>query len=225
MTRTTPGSDDPHVVERGECLSSIAHSYGFMNWRVIYDDDRNAPFRALRSNPNLIYPGDELYIPACGPRSVTCAAGALYTFRVSMSSTWICLCLQDPAGEPMAGKHYRVQIGGEELEGETDAEGWIKRRIPPFATSGQLQLWPDAGQPDVVVEWPLHLGHLDPQDKITGVKARLNNLGYYCGDAEDEEQDEQYKAAVRAFQDDQGLTANGVAGAETQERLQALHGV
>jgi len=71
-----------HVVQRGDTLSRIASSNGLPNWRVIYDHPRNATFRARRPDPNLIHPGDQIYIPIDGnvrpgaPPSTGQAAGA-----------------------------------------------------------------------------------------------------------------------------------------------------
>src|SRR4249920_494288 len=56
-----------HTVLQGECLSSIAHDFGFGDWHVIYDHPQNASFKTKRPNPNLIYPGDELFIPDLTP--------------------------------------------------------------------------------------------------------------------------------------------------------------
>src|SRR5436190_13024735 len=52
-----------HKVEQGECLSSVAKKYGFANWRTIYQHPQNAEFREKRPNPNIIYPGDLIFIP------------------------------------------------------------------------------------------------------------------------------------------------------------------
>lgn len=56
-----------HTVKAGECLSSIAASYGFRDYRTICDHPSNAAFRAKRPNPNLIYPGDVVMIPVAAP--------------------------------------------------------------------------------------------------------------------------------------------------------------
>ncbi len=60
-----------HTVVRGDSLSKIARKYGVSSWRALYDAPENAAFRAMRPNPNLIYPGDRLQIPARTGRPAT----------------------------------------------------------------------------------------------------------------------------------------------------------
>jgi len=52
-----------YTVQPGDTLSKIASKHGFNNYRDIYDHPSNAPFRAKRPNPNLIFPGDVIVIP------------------------------------------------------------------------------------------------------------------------------------------------------------------
>jgi hypothetical protein len=55
-----------HIVVKGDTLSGIAKKHGFKDWRTIYNDPSNAAFRRKRPNPNLIFPGDVVVIPAGG---------------------------------------------------------------------------------------------------------------------------------------------------------------
>ncbi len=52
-----------HTVARGESLSLIARKYGVDSWRKVYYAPQNAGFRAKRPNPNLIHPGDRIFVP------------------------------------------------------------------------------------------------------------------------------------------------------------------
>jgi hypothetical protein len=54
---------DIHVVKKDETLSSIARTYGFDDWRTIYYHEGNNAFRLKRPDPDVIFPGDELFIP------------------------------------------------------------------------------------------------------------------------------------------------------------------
>ena len=52
-----------HMVKEGECLDSIALDHGFADWRTIYDHPKNTDLRSKRPDPNVIHPGDKLFIP------------------------------------------------------------------------------------------------------------------------------------------------------------------
>lgn len=53
-----------HVVKAGETLSAIAVHYGFGSWQELYEHQANAEFRSKRPDPDLIFPGDVINIPA-----------------------------------------------------------------------------------------------------------------------------------------------------------------
>jgi hypothetical protein len=122
--------------------------------------------------------------------------------------------------EPLANVPYRIQIDDQRTEGQTDGEGRIEVSIPPNAREATLTLHPGTEQQRVI---PLQLGHLDPLDTVPGVKARLGNLGFECGDREEEETP-QYAAALSAYQEKHGLQATGILDAATRDALQSTHG-
>jgi len=59
-----------YIVQSGDTLSGIAQRYGLRDWRrQIYDLPENASFKASHPDPNLIHPGDELWLPIAGGSS------------------------------------------------------------------------------------------------------------------------------------------------------------
>jgi spore germination protein YaaH len=56
-----------YTVRAGDTLTSIAAQFGIPNWQALYHDPGNAAFRALRPNPDVIAPGDILFIPSSAP--------------------------------------------------------------------------------------------------------------------------------------------------------------
>jgi hypothetical protein len=52
-----------HEVKQGEHLFRIAYQYGFRNPFTIWNDPDNSDLRDLRSNPNVLFPGDQLATP------------------------------------------------------------------------------------------------------------------------------------------------------------------
>ena len=212
-----------HTVKQGECLSSIAQKYGFSNWRTIYDHAENADFRQKRPNPNLICPGDKIYIPDKDKKEETGETGQRHTFRRKSSKTLLRILLQDEEGQNFANKAYKLEIEGKTYEGTTDGSGLIEQEIPAVAEQGELTVWLDDNPPGEGCTWTLMIGHLDPVDTMTGIQARLNNLGFHCGEV-DGIQGPKTTAAVKFFQEAYNLTVDGIPGPKTQAKLEEVHG-
>jgi len=52
-----------HTIEQGESLATIAKRSGLQSWQTIWDHPKNAELRAKRPKPELIHPGDQVYVP------------------------------------------------------------------------------------------------------------------------------------------------------------------
>ena len=216
-----------HTVRQGECLSSIAHHYGLASWEVIYDDPHNADFRARRPDPNLIYPGDQVYIPDTEPRVEDVPTDAQHVFVTSASPTYLNLRIKDQDDQPVTAAHYELDLDVITITGTTDDDGWIRSKIPPWAGTGVLKVTPNPDDPDLTIAWEIGLGYLDPIDTVCGIKERLTNLGYWCGDYScgefNDVEDDDYVAAVIEFQTDYNLKPDGIVGPKTKAALLREH--
>jgi len=212
-----------HTVNQGECLASIAKMYGFSDWKVIYDDSQNADFRKKRPNPNILKPGDELFIPDKDSKSENGQSDQTVNFKLNdkIVPTLLRIVLQNPDGTPMAKKKYLLKVDEDVFENTTAQDGLVEHEIPPDARSGELTVWVDDDD-DEGVTYELELGCLDPIEEITGIQARLNNLGYNCG-SEDGELNEQTKEALKSFQADKGLKPTGEVNDDVKKKLEDLH--
>lgn len=88
-----------HVVVKGEWLSKIAQKYGIKSWRTIYDHPANEAFRKKRPNPDLIQPGDEIFIPdgtGTGVPELEFESGQVHAFEVILPQDIV----DPPAIEP-----------------------------------------------------------------------------------------------------------------------------
>ncbi len=119
--------------------------------------------------------------------------------------------------KPRKNVPYVVLIDGKVTTGNTDGDGRIELSIPPNAQSGTLTLDPGTLKERVI---PLNLGHLNPINVVSGVTQRLNNLGFPCGDGSDEEA---LAAALKAFQEKNGLEVTGNIDDVTRNKLRDLH--
>ena len=51
-----------YIVRRGDYLTELAHRLGF-DAEVVWNHATNAGLRGLRTNPNMLAPGDVLHVP------------------------------------------------------------------------------------------------------------------------------------------------------------------
>jgi hypothetical protein len=131
--------------------------------------------------------------------------GNTHRFVLKRQPTTLRLRLQD-----LEPQRYRLTVGELVVEG---AGSRIDERIPPDASSAQLEIWlGDEEEPTFV--WHLALGQVDPHTEISGVRARLDNLGYRTTDLED---------AVSTFQEDHGLPMTGEVDVSLMDALRAEH--
>ena len=211
-----------YTVQQGDCLASIAKKYGFPDWNTIYGDDLNSSFRKLRPNPWVLLPGDRLYIPDKKLKSETGQTTQTNTFQLTSQPTRFRVIVRNIDGQPLSGKKYKLSVGDATYEGVLPDGALLDQPIPPDALEGQLTVWTDESDPDLMDTWTLKLGHLDPVESLSGVQARLNNLGYDCGPV-DGINGPRTQAAVKAFQQDHGLDVDAIPGPKTQAALKGEH--
>jgi N-acetylmuramoyl-L-alanine amidase len=209
-----------HIVNQGECLSSIAAQYGFRDYRTIYEDALNADFRRLRPDPNLIYPGDTVVIPDKQQRTESCSTEKKHRFVLNRSLRKLRLRMLDSEGNAIANAAYVLTCDGVDISGQTDGNGVLLHTIPADTAEAVLNLH------DRV--WQLQVASLNPMentgdDGVSGCQARLRNLGYDPGPI-DGIAGPRTEAAVRAFQRDYSLTVDGICGPQTRGKLKEVYG-
>ncbi len=212
-----------HTVQQGECLSSIARRYGFSRYQTIYDHPENAEFKRRRPNPNVIYPGDVLYIPDRELGQSSHATDQRHNFQLRRQPVMLRLCVRDDQHQPYANTRYRLRVGDRTWEDTTDGQGKLEKEIPADAEEGELTIFPAGSSPqDPGYGFPLSIGELNPPEEVSGIKGRLSNLGFDCG-AIDDSIDEATQEALRAFQARFGLQQTGEIDQATRNKLRELH--
>jgi len=203
-----------HTVEQGEHLTRIAFENKFRDPNTVWNDGGNADLRNLRDNPNVLFPGDELFLPDWLERQEDAATGQVHTFVAPAPELHLKLILQDVNGDPITNCDCVLEIDGVDRTLTTNGDGKLDEDIPIETKTGELRIRGSV--------YRLAVGNLDPIDKKTGQRARLANLGYYFGDGSDNDDDD-FRTAVEEFQCDNGLSVDGDCGPNTQKKLKALH--
>ena len=208
-----------YKIEQGDNLIGIASAHDLGNWRTIYDDPENGELRKSCPDPMVLLPGLEITIPKKKTALFTVMTDKKHTFQVKKPKCFFAVTLLDETGAPYANTEYELSIDGEDLgKHTTDASGKIggtSHPIEPDAKEAILKFDRNPGDP---FTWTIKLGHLDPVTEDRGVQARLNNLGFGAG-AIDGDVGEKTKAAVRSFQEAEGLKATGKVCKTTRQKL------
>lgn len=214
-----------YTVQQGDCMSSIGFANGFF-WKTLWDLGENAALKALRKNPNVLLPGDVVYVPDLRPRQETRSANSRHQFKRKGVPELLRMKLLDGMHRPRPNLDYVIVIDGISRRGKTDGNGQLVESIQPSAQAGTLTFAapgkPVAGKPKKQV-LQLQLGTLNPITEMSGVKARLQNLQFYRG-AIDENLDDDTARAIRAFQRRKGLPVTGAADDATKAQLLQAHG-
>jgi hypothetical protein len=227
----------PYTVRQGDYLAKIAHDHGFSKWQTIYNHPDNRAFRQKRPDPNVIFPGDQLIIPDKPRRYAAVANERERTFQVHRVGVDLRLVVKNGINDdPVALVKYelatkketftRVQStpAGPVFDPANIERGIVVEKLSHPAAEATLKLWMrDEKATDPDFEYTLKLGELHPVKEITGVQARLNNLGFHCG-AVDGNCGPKTQSALKAFQAKYGLTVDGQPNDETQAKLKELYG-
>lgn len=204
-----------HVAKQGECLSSIAHAYGFQSYKDVYDCSENADFRKKRPDPAVIMAGDEIAIP--DPTALTVTIGQKNQIVLTRPVVQLRVNLTDLDGSALADQTYVLRFDGGERKGQTTSDGLLEETVPASIAEASVEF------PDLDFTLRLRCGTVDPVDTITGLQTRLNNLGFGAGPV-DGVLGPLTRDAIRRFQEANQLTGSGEPDGPTHRALAQAYG-
>ncbi len=203
------------MVRQGDCLASIATQFQLPPEKI-WNDPANAQLKATRDQ-NVLFPGDVLYVPEKSVPEFSRATDAEHKFQVPSDKTKLAVRLIDANG-PRTNLPYNIAIDGGVLrQGTTNGAGLLIEPIPGDAQQAVLKVNGDAET------YSLTLGNLDPVTTLSGLQARLKNLGYYEGDVTGS-LDPITIDAIGGYQKKNGLPQSGQSDAATQSSLKDAYG-
>ena len=215
-----------YSIKQGDYLAKIAKDHGFSDWKMIWNHPDNTGLKDKRKDPNILYPGDRLFIPDREEKHESIAVDDTHKFAVKRSKLKLVLVLDEMFKNPMAGTQYQLMIDGKVIAKAADGKGKLEVEILPSATDAQLII-KNTESPVNEIAIPIKIGHLDPVEERSGQAQRLNNLGYFAGPdpVNDEAENERFfLSAMQEFQCDNNLAVDGICGPQTQGKLVQIHG-
>lgn len=216
-----------HKVVQGEHLFGIARKYGFPDWKKIWNHGQNAELKELRKNPNVLFPGDELFIPDPEPREEDRPTDDLHTFTAPGEKLKLRIVLTRVYGAAYKNTPCVLIVNADRKELTSDGDALVEQEIKPTVTKAKLLAEDEVlagGAPEKIErEIEMEVGHLDPVTEPSGQRARLANLGYYRLPA-DQADDDEFLSSVEEFQCEHSLQVDGICGPGTQAKLLSEHG-
>lgn len=211
-----------HTIVQGEHISGLAEQYGFSSYKRIWDHGQNAELKKKRQNPNVLFPGDRLFIPDKEEKKTPKQTEKKHPFKLKAEKLKLRLVLEDQYEKPISNASCLLHLESDIHELTTDGKGKIEKEIPATVQHARLIIRTKETCLDEMII-PIEIGHLDPVDEMTGQQARLANLGYFTGSI-DALNSPLFLLAVEEFQCDYGLAVDGVCGPHTQAKLKSVHG-
>jgi Putative peptidoglycan binding domain len=209
-------------VKQGDHISGIAKAFGFSEYGTVWNDPNNVGLKASRVNPNVLYPGDEVFIPDAKPSEYPRPTDATHKFTANVEKLKLCLVIEDLYEKPIAGAHCTLQLGYDKFQVTTDASGRLQHEIAADVRDASVTIMAPQ-TPFQGTQIPIKIGYLDPVEEVSGQQARLKNLGYYWGEI-GVPGDDALESAIEEFQCDAGLSVDGDCGPATQAKLKQVHG-
>jgi N-acetylmuramoyl-L-alanine amidase len=203
-----------HVIEQGECLASVAAAHGF-DWRTLWEHPNNAELKEKRKDPNVLFPGDVVFVPDKEIRKEKLPTGKRHRFVHKGALETLRIRLIDELDRPRTKIGYELLIGDESRTGTTNDDGELIEPIPPHTREAKLNF----GGGEIT----LRIGDLDPPDTISGAQARLTNLGYDAGPC-DGIAGPRTSDALRTFQEAVEIEPTGELDDKTIAALRDRHG-
>lgn len=200
-----------HIVKQGETIVGLAKRYRIPKDKILEHPD-NRDLRNRNRSAGILRAGDRITIPDVETKTISAATDQLHRFRCLGRTTVLRVrFMQDE--EARANEPYVLRIGLRETRGNLDADGWLQERVPADTREAVVRLGENAGE-----EVRLRIGNLDPISEVSGLKQRLNNLGYVVG-SEDDAHSDALRDALRSFQAARGLEATGELDEPTRNEL------
>jgi putative peptidoglycan binding protein len=213
MIKETRGMPQ-YRAKQGDCIDSIARMYGHF-WETLWDHPNNEKLKNNRKNPNVLSPGDVVFVPEKRLKEESGATEQRHRFRVKGVPTRLEIRLMN-GEQPRANEKYSINVDGLWQKGTTDGDGYLSIAISPETKTARLLLGDDS---DEIV---LSCGQLDPCSEVSGAQARLENIGIYAGEIHGKMDDATIEA-LRAFQRIYEIDETGELDQATQNKLIEVH--
>jgi hypothetical protein len=238
-----------YIVKQGDSIASIAYNRDLF-WETIWEHPKNAKLKEQRGNPNILKPGDRVFVPEKEAKPESCTTDQRHRFRRKgvPEKLKIRILIEEPSEDQSQEisssqqDHIASNLKGQEFQGPArykprakvpyvlEIDGNLSNGTTDNEGYVEYSILPNARKGHLILEpgtpneWivELNVGYLNPISEISGVKQRLNSLGLECGEF-DEQETQELEQALCSFQRKHGLRIRGGLDEQTKQKLKELH--
>jgi hypothetical protein len=120
-----------YTVKQGDDMSSIATDFGFTDYLTVWNDPNNAALKAKRVNPNVLFPGDQVFIPDLTPSEFDRPTDAQHKFILQENPLKVRLVLKDLYEKPIVNAKCVLSLDSGSFQLTTDGTGKLEQTISP----------------------------------------------------------------------------------------------
>lgn len=213
------GAPQPYVIRQGDFYEKLAFKYAF-DAEKVWNDGKNAELKAKRKNPNQLAPGDILHFAPSSKKPLPLSKGTTNEYTAEVPRTKVTLFFKDEL-MPFDGEAYVIEGLPQPVDGKVGGDGAVTIEAPIHVREVRIVF----KKRNFV--FPVKLGDMDPINETSGVRTRLEHLGYLRPSAEplsEEEADERLVTATQEFQRAHKLEPTGEIDDATRAKLEEAHG-
>jgi len=129
-----------HVVTQGEYASAIARRYGFSDYRAVWEAPENAALKAERKTPNVLFPGDRLFIPDRALREEPRPTDQRHRFVRRGQDLVLRVRFEHQYFRPIAATPCDVTVETQRSTLTSDGSGQVQRSIVPGTTAASVSV-------------------------------------------------------------------------------------
>jgi hypothetical protein len=212
----------PYVIKQGDFLAKLAYRFGF-DAATVWMGDENSDLRALRCNPNILLPGDVLYIPdPPDPEPISLKVGQSNDFLSDAPTIQVVVQFKGTDADPSMFSSQPFAIDElPDLTGlQTDENGVATIDGVPVTLSSITLTFSNTG-----VAQSILVADMDPINTLPGIFKRLQHLGFISQNTTADPTDlgvlrsalRMLKASVATASDPAPSGGNGTDGAPTDD--------
>src|SRR5947209_3832540 len=102
-----------YKVRQGDHVTRIAISCGFTDWSPVWNATENADLRSKRTSPDVLMPGDTLYVPDLQTKQLSASTDQRHIYKVTQKPLNLRIKILDRFNDGLSNTDCDFGVGGD----------------------------------------------------------------------------------------------------------------